>query len=83
MSHLSSKTKPRRAATLRAGSNLNGLRNKRVKYSKTKLEMHPKEGMKVEIYASPFVRACIGIAILMVAAGLFALMAAPLASVLK
>ena len=54
-----------------------------MKYSKTKLEMHPKEGMKVEIYASPFVRACIGIAILMVAAGLFALMAAPFASVLK
>lgn len=49
-----------------------------MKYSKTKLELHPKEGMKLEIYASPFIRACIGIAVLAVSFGLFALMVTPL-----
>lgn len=39
--------------------------------------------MKLEIYASPFVRACIGIAILLVALGLLALMVTPLVGVLK
>ncbi|MGF6147097.1 Uncharacterised protein [Kingella potus] len=38
--------------------------------------------MKLEIYASPFVRACIGIVVLAVAFGLFALLITPLVRVL-
>ena len=54
-----------------------------TKYSKTKMELHPKEGMKLEIYASPFIRACIGTAVLLVSLGLLALMITPLVHVLK
>ncbi len=38
--------------------------------------------MKLEIYASPFIRACIGIAVPAVAFGLFALMVTPLVQAL-
>ncbi|MCP2041676.1 hypothetical protein L1281_002287 [Neisseria sp. HSC-16F19] len=54
-----------------------------MKYNKTKMELHPKEGMKLEMYASPFIRACIGIAILLISIGLLALMVTPLVSTLK
>ena len=46
-------------------------------YSKTRVQIHPKEGLKVETYASPFVRACIGISLVLVALGMMLLMAAP------
>ena len=49
-------------------------------YSKTKLELHPKEGLKMEMYSSPFIRMCIGIAVLLVLLGMFALMVTPLIS---
>lgn len=39
--------------------------------------------MELEIYASPFVRACIGIATLLVALGLLTLMVTPLVNLLK
>jgi len=52
-------------------------------YSKTKLELHPKEGLKMEMYSSPFIRMCIGIAVLLVALGMFALMVTPLISTLS
>nr|DAO55123.1 MAG TPA: Kinocilin protein [Caudoviricetes sp.] len=48
-----------------------------MKYSKTRVQIHPKEGLKVETYASPFVRACIGIAVVLIALGLALLMATP------
>lgn len=51
-------------------------------YSKTKLELHPKEGLKMEMYSSPFIRMCIGIAVLLVSLGMFALMVTPLISTL-
>nr|DAJ41992.1 MAG TPA: hypothetical protein [Caudoviricetes sp.] len=47
------------------------------KYSKTRVEIHPKEGMKVETYASPFMRVCIGIALLIVALGFALSLTAP------
>lgn len=47
-------------------------------YSKTKLELHPKERLKMEMYSSPFIRMCIGIAVLLVSLGMFALMVTPL-----
>ena len=44
-----------------------------MKYSKTKLKMHLK-GLEMETYSSPFLRICIGIALIIVAlAILFAL----------
>ena len=49
-------------------------------YSKTKLELHPKEGLKMEMYSSPFIRMCIGIAVLLVSLEMFALMVTPLIS---
>lgn len=54
-----------------------------VKYSKARVEIHPREGLKMEMYASPFVRGCIGVAVLPVAAGLFLLLATPFAQVVK
>ena len=48
-----------------------------MKYSKTRVQIHPKEGLKVGTYASPFVRACIGISLVLVALGMMLLMAAP------
>lgn len=54
-----------------------------AKYSKARVEIHPKEGLKMEIYASPFVRVCIGVAVLLVALGLLLLMATPFVQVLR
>lgn len=54
-----------------------------VKYSKARVEIHPKEGLKMEMYASPFVRVCIGVAVLLVALGLLLLMATPFVQVLR
>ena len=48
-----------------------------MKYSNTRVQIHPKEGLKVETYASPFVRVCIGISLVLVALGMMLLMAAP------
>ena len=48
-----------------------------MKYSKTRVQIHPKEGLKVETYASSFVRVCIGISLVLVALGMMLLMAAP------
>ena len=47
-------------------------------YSKTKLELHPKEGLKMEMYSDRFVRVCVGVAVLLIALGMFALMVTPL-----
>ena len=47
------------------------------------MEIHPREGLKMEMYASLFVRGCIGVAVLLVAAGLFLLLATPFAQVVK
>jgi len=54
-----------------------------AKYSKARVEIHPKEGLKMEMYASPFVRGCIGVAVLLVAFGLLLLMATPFVQVLR
>ena len=54
-----------------------------AKYSKAWVEIHPKEGLKMEMYASPFVRVCIGVAVLLVALGLLLLMATPFVQVLR
>ncbi|RKW11023.1 MAG: hypothetical protein D8H94_14210 [Cardiobacterium sp.] len=54
-----------------------------AKYSKARVEIHPKEGLKMEMYASPFVRVCIGVAVLLVALGLLLLMATPFVQVLR
>ena len=54
-----------------------------AKYSKARVEIHPKEGLKMEMYASPFVRVCIGVAVLLVAFGLLLLMATPFVQVLR
>ena len=51
--------------------------------NKARVEIHPREGLKMEMCASPFVRGCIGVAVLLVAAGLFLLLATPFAQVVK
>lgn len=52
-------------------------------YSKTKLKIHPKEGLEMETYASPFIKIAIGIAIILVALAVLALGITPLVSALR
>lgn len=42
-----------------------------MKFTKGKFKFHPKEGMEMEGNLSPFLRFCIGIAILLMAASPF------------
>ncbi|HDX1086929.1 hypothetical protein V0I11_02895 [Pasteurella multocida] len=53
-----------------------------AKYSKTKLKIPPKEGLEMETYATPFIKTMIGIAIFLIALGVFALCITPLTNVL-
>lgn len=48
------------------------------KYSRDKFKLHPREGLSMEGLITPFLRFCIGISILAVALGLFALFVTPL-----
>ncbi|GJH43267.1 hypothetical protein [Pasteurella canis] len=41
-----------------------------AKYSKTRLKIHPKEGLEMETYATPFIKTMIGIAIFLIALGI-------------
>ena len=51
-------------------------------YSKTKLKIHPKEGLEMETYATPFIKTAIGIAIILIALAILALGITPLFNVL-
>lgn len=53
-----------------------------AKYSRTKLKIHPKEGLEMETYATPFIKTMIGIAIFLIALGVFTLCATPFATAL-
>lgn len=48
------------------------------KYNKTKMKLHLRKGINMEIVATPFIRFCIGMAILLLALGMCGLMLAPL-----
>lgn len=52
-------------------------------YSKTKLKIHPQEGLEMETYATPFIKTAIGIAIILIALAVFALGMTPLVSALR
>lgn len=52
-------------------------------YSKTKLKIHPKEGLEMETYATPFIKNAIGIAIILMAISVLALSVTPLISTIK
>ncbi|ERF79451.1 hypothetical protein N561_00755 [Gallibacterium anatis 12656/12] len=52
-------------------------------YSKTKLKIHPKEGLEMETYATPFIKIAIGIAIILVSLAVLALGITPLVSALR
>lgn len=54
-----------------------------AKYSKTKLKIHPKEGLEMETYATPFIKTAIGLAIIFVAVGLTLLFATPFISAVR
>lgn len=54
-----------------------------MKYNKTKLKIHPKEGLEMETYASPFVKTAIGIAIILVAMAVLALGVTPLITAIR
>lgn len=41
-----------------------------AKYSKTRLKIHPKEGLEMETYVTPFIKTMIGIAIFLIALGI-------------
>ncbi|MBF0785783.1 hypothetical protein IR120_09970 [Muribacter muris] len=52
-------------------------------YSKTKLKIHPKEGLEMETYASPFVKVAIGIAIITVSLAVLMLAVTPLVNAIR
>lgn len=54
-----------------------------AKYSKTKLKIHPQEGLEMETYATPFIKAAIGIAIILLAVGATLLFATPFINAIR
>lgn len=52
-------------------------------YSKTKLKIHPKEGLEMETYASPFIKTAIGIAIILISIGAALLFATPFINAIR
>ena len=49
--------------------------------NRSRLEIHPKEGLKMDLVTDKWIRFCAGMAILMVGAGCFLLAATPFVSV--
>ena len=54
-----------------------------VKYNRTKLKIHPKEGLNMETYSTPVIRGAIAFAIVALAVGFCLLFATPFISAVR